>query len=140
MTCIPTLTVTLNRLVQMVRWLTWSNSSYKNPYHDDFYVQPQIKTWYKQWITTLTSRVNVITGIAYNQEPTIFAWELANEPRCGGDPSTGQYPTSPSGCTLNFAVYNVQPVVRTDCMSSAHFRAHLSVIKSAGFQDWCLGV
>ncbi|KAK4480085.1 hypothetical protein RD792_013142 [Penstemon davidsonii] len=31
---------------------------------------------------TVLMRVNSITGIAYKDDPTIFAWELINEPRC----------------------------------------------------------
>ncbi|KAE9457646.1 hypothetical protein C3L33_10441, partial [Rhododendron williamsianum] len=34
---------------------------------------------------SLLTRVNSITGIAYKDDPTIFAWELINEPRCISD-------------------------------------------------------
>ena len=92
----------------MVRWSTWADPTYSNPYHDDFYTRPQLRQWYKDWITSLAARVNTITGVAYRNEPAIFAWELSNEARCQGSGDYG----STNLCTSNYAVYNVQPVVR----------------------------
>lgn len=64
-------------------------------YHDDFYTDPVIRGWYKDWITHVLTRTNSITGIRYADDPTVMLWELGNEPRCKG---SGAYPTSP-GCT-----------------------------------------
>lgn len=36
---------------------------------------------------TVLTRRNIYTGIEYRDDPTIFAWELINEPRCMTDPS-----------------------------------------------------
>uniref|UniRef100_A0A6N2NAG8 mannan endo-1,4-beta-mannosidase n=1 Tax=Salix viminalis TaxID=40686 RepID=A0A6N2NAG8_SALVM len=41
----------------------------------------------KSAASTLLTRKNTITGIEYRNDPTIFAWELMNEPRCISDPS-----------------------------------------------------
>ncbi|MEO8168420.1 MAG: cellulase family glycosylhydrolase, partial [bacterium] len=49
--------------------------------HDDFYSDSIIKSWYKNYITRILSRVNTYTGRRYKDEPNIFGWELANEPR-----------------------------------------------------------
>lgn len=62
-------------------------------YHDDFYTDPTIRQWYKDWIAHLLNRTNTITGIQYKNDPTIMTWELGNEPRCKG---SGLYPPSPT--------------------------------------------
>lgn len=35
---------------------------------------------YKDYVKTLLTRKNTITGVVYSEDPTVFAWELANEP------------------------------------------------------------
>lgn len=35
---------------------------------------------YKNYVKTLLTRRNTITGVVYSEDPTVFAWELANEP------------------------------------------------------------
>jgi len=49
--------------------------------HDDFYTDPIICGWYKQYLAFLTNRANTYTGRMYKDDPTILGWELANEPR-----------------------------------------------------------
>ncbi len=71
---------------QYVRWRG-------GQYHDEFYTDPAIKQWYKDWIAHLLDRVNTYTGVKYKNDPTIMTWELANEPRCL---SAGAYPRSPT--------------------------------------------
>ncbi|KAF2226810.1 putative mannan endo-1,4-beta-mannosidase C [Elsinoe ampelina] len=58
-------------------------------YHDDFYTMPAIKQAYKNYVSAFVNR--------YKNSPAIFAWELANEPRCGAD-GTRNLPRSPAGC------------------------------------------
>jgi mannan endo-1,4-beta-mannosidase len=45
-----------------------------------FYTDPAVKTLYKNYIQMLLNRTNVFTGRQYKDEPTILAWELADEP------------------------------------------------------------
>lgn len=54
---------------------------------DDFFSNPTLKGYYKSHVKAVVNRVNSITGIKYKDDPTIFAWELMNEPRCDSDPS-----------------------------------------------------
>ncbi|XP_011095154.1 mannan endo-1,4-beta-mannosidase 6 isoform X1 [Sesamum indicum] len=54
---------------------------------DDFFSHPTLKSYYKAHVHTVLNRVNTITNITYKDDPTIFAWELMNEPRCESDPS-----------------------------------------------------
>lgn len=72
----------------MDQYVRWAGGRY----HDDFYSDPQIRGWYKDWVSHMLNRVNTITGVAYKDDPTIMTWELANEPRCVG---SGAYPRSP---------------------------------------------
>ncbi|KAJ7653906.1 CEL4a mannanase [Mycena polygramma] len=44
--------------------------------HDAFYTNPTVIAAYKTYVQAIVSR--------YVNEPTVMAWELANEPRCAG--------------------------------------------------------
>ena len=46
-----------------------------------FYTYPACQRWYFDHISAVVNRVNKVTNRAYRDEPAIFAWELANEPR-----------------------------------------------------------
>jgi mannan endo-1,4-beta-mannosidase len=50
-------------------------------YSSKFYSCEQCQQWFRAFVDTIVNRENTITGIAYRDDPTIFAWELANEPR-----------------------------------------------------------
>ena len=55
-----------------------------------FYEASACKALYKNYITYVLNRVNTYNGRRYKDDPTIFAWELANEPRI-------EYHADPSG-------------------------------------------
>lgn len=38
-------------------------------------------------LQAVLTRVNTYTGLEYRDDPSIFGWELMNEPRCESDPS-----------------------------------------------------
>jgi endo-1,4-beta-mannosidase len=44
---------------------------------------------YKNYIHTVLTRVNTVNGRTYSEDPTVFSWELANEPTSTAD-QTGQ--------------------------------------------------
>jgi mannan endo-1,4-beta-mannosidase len=48
----------------------------------NFYSLPETRRAYCTWLEHVLTRRNTITGRLYSEEPGIFAWELANEPRC----------------------------------------------------------
>ncbi|MFH1730248.1 MAG: cellulase family glycosylhydrolase [Planctomycetota bacterium] len=50
-------------------------------YSAQFYAIDDCQTWYQEHIHEVVNRLNPLTGTAYKDDPTILAWELANEPR-----------------------------------------------------------
>lgn len=61
----------------MDQYLTW----FGRDKHHEFYTAPEVKQAYKNWVQHVVMRTNSITGKPYREDPTIFSWELANEPR-----------------------------------------------------------
>ena len=61
----------------MDQYLAWYGLSA----HADFYTDPRVRQAYKAWLWHLTTRVNGFSQRSYRDDPTIFAWELGNEPR-----------------------------------------------------------
>lgn len=47
----------------------------------EFYTNPAAQALYQLYAEKLINRVNTINGMAYRADPTLFAWELMNEPR-----------------------------------------------------------
>jgi len=71
----------------MDQYVAWAGDQF----HDQFYTDPKIRGWYKDWVAHILDHKNPYTGIKLKDDPTIMTWELANEPRCGG---SGVYPRS----------------------------------------------
>ena len=64
----------------------------------DFYWSPVARGLYQRHLAAMTGRVNTVTGVAYRDDPTIFAWDLMNEPRCNCFP-----PSINPGCAESAA-------------------------------------
>lgn len=59
---------------QMSAWYTSS-------VNDRFFAEdPRTRADYKRLVQAIVTRRNLLTGVAYKDDPTIFAWELMNEP------------------------------------------------------------
>ncbi|MGB8981432.1 MAG: hypothetical protein WCC12_06125 [Anaerolineales bacterium] len=74
----------------MAQYVSWSDGT-AIPYPGDwsefmnysarFYDCAECQTWYRDHIEMIIGHTNPYTGLKYRDDPTIFAWELANEPR-----------------------------------------------------------
>lgn len=66
----------------MNQYVAWSPTASQ---HDHFYTDANCRQWYRDHARVVIERVNTYTGRMYRDDPTIFAWELGNEPRCSSD-------------------------------------------------------
>jgi mannan endo-1,4-beta-mannosidase len=64
----------------VAQYLTW----YGRAQHHEFFTAPEVRRAYQDWVSHLIGRTNTVNGRKYRDDPTIVAWELANEPRCKG--------------------------------------------------------
>lgn len=84
---------TSNGAAQYVQWATGdpipeggslmpespvSTKEYRE-YHDRFYSNEQAKQLYKDYVRTVLTRTNTVTGVEYRNDPSIVMWELLNE-------------------------------------------------------------
>jgi mannan endo-1,4-beta-mannosidase len=74
----------------MGQYVSWSEGT-PIPYPGDwgefmeyvarFYDCDECQFWYREHIEMIINHVNPYTGLRYRDDPAVFAWELANEPR-----------------------------------------------------------
>lgn len=87
----------------MMTYLSWVNGgkfiNNGDPAHpwpefadraSDFYADPRAVRLYRDYVRAVVSRTNSVTGTRYRDDPTIMAWQLANEPRPGGGTAVAQ--------------------------------------------------
>lgn len=65
------------RGVDSTPWKDW------NRLQSTFYTDKAAQDMYRNYIAMVLGRTNTLTGLKYRDDPTIMAWELANEPRPG---------------------------------------------------------
>ena len=81
----------------MMTYLSWVNGgnfiNMNDPAHPwpefpdrnaAFYSSRPAQTLLRDYIKAVVQRTNSVTGVRYADDPTIMAWQLANEPRPGG--------------------------------------------------------
>ncbi|WVZ06541.1 hypothetical protein V8G54_019887 [Vigna mungo] len=64
---------------QYVQWAKQRGQNVST--EDDFFSNSMTKQFYKNHVKTVLTRKNTVTGLLYKDDPTIFSWELMNEPR-----------------------------------------------------------
>lgn len=87
--------------------------------HDLFYTNTSVINAYKSYINTFVSR--------YKNEPTIMAWELANEPRCRG--TTGVTSGTCTTTTVTTWIKNISAYIKSIDSN------HLVAIGDEGFYN-----
>jgi len=88
----------------MATYLYWTNGGHyidmNDPAHPwpefpdftaQFYASPRAVALYRDYVGAMIARTNSVTGIVYRDDPTIMAWQLANEPRPGGSLAHAQF-------------------------------------------------
>jgi mannan endo-1,4-beta-mannosidase len=108
----------------MDQYVTWHGLQF----HDQFYTDARIKQNYKDWIATLVNRTNSITGVRYRDDPAIFSWELANEPRC----INASLPTSGTCTQQTLLDWANEMSTYIDSLDPNHMIS----IGDEGFLDW----
>ncbi|XP_051125622.1 mannan endo-1,4-beta-mannosidase 2-like [Andrographis paniculata] len=71
---------------QYVKW-AWEEGVALSSSNDSFFYDPSVRRYFKNYVKTVLTRRNTLTGLEYRDDPTILGWELINEPRCITDKS-----------------------------------------------------
>jgi mannan endo-1,4-beta-mannosidase len=87
------------------QYLMW----YGKSKHHEFFTAPELRHAYKDWVAHVITRKNSVNGRLYRDDPTVLAWELANEPRCNGgsafDSSSGWDKRTLTGWASEMSAY-----------------------------------
>lgn len=71
----------------IARYARWAReegetSAYRR---EDFFTSPKCRDAFEAFVAKVVTRTNTFTNVAYKDDPTIFAYQLINEPRLPGD-------------------------------------------------------
>ncbi|NQE63796.1 mannanase [Caulobacter sp. RHG1] len=74
-------------------WFQHGDANHPWPDYPDytarFYADDKANALFRRYVKSLVGRANTVTGKPYRDDPTIMAWQLANEPRPGGSDAFG---------------------------------------------------
>ena len=59
-------------------------------YVSKFVTNDKAKALYADHVKNIVTRINTFTGRPYSEDPTIFSWQIGNEPRCFRQDAEGQ--------------------------------------------------
>lgn len=107
----------------MDQYLRWFGRSK----HHEFYTAPEVRQAYKNWVAHLVHRTNSVNGRLYRDDPTIFSFELGNEPRCKG---SGPRSTGWTNETIVKWVEEMTTFVHSIAPN------HMVSVGDEGFLDW----
>ena len=77
-----------------MQYIQWAGAEGDDP----FFTDPDVKQLFRDHIDAMTNRRNTINNRLYKDDPTIFAWDLMNEPRCDCFPDSIPVPDSYVSC------------------------------------------
>ena len=80
-----------------------------------FFGDPAAQDLYRRYVAHVVDRVNTVNGVPYRDDPTIFSWEIMNEPRsdCANDPSPTRQFCDPTGATLRSWIASASAYVKS---------------------------
>ncbi|THH05918.1 hypothetical protein EW145_g4447 [Phellinidium pouzarii] len=90
--------------------------------HDTFYTDATVIAAYKNYISEFVGR--------YEDEPTIMAWELANEPRCSGSTGSVSAACDTTGSTIAAWASEISAYIKSIDSN------HLVAIGDEGWFEW----
>lgn len=88
-----------------VEWVYSNTTTNKNM----FWTNSSCNTLYKNYVSQIINRTNTVNGLSYKTDPTIFSWELCNEPRNELDDT---------GVTLNNWIAEISSYIKS--LDTAH--------------------
>jgi mannan endo-1,4-beta-mannosidase len=76
-------------------WFQHGDADHPWPEYPDyaarFYGDAKANALFRRYVKSLVGRTNTVTGKPYRDDPTLMAWQLANEPRPGGSQIFGVF-------------------------------------------------